>query len=46
MFNKWEVLYQWVHPVDWYESSYVFNTMIRQVYEQRTDHAPVQSAEV
>lgn len=33
MFNKWELLYQWIHPVDWYESSYVFNTVVRQIYE-------------
>ena len=29
MFNRWEVLYQWVYPVDWYEQSFIFNTMVK-----------------
>ena len=35
MFNRWERLYQWIHPVDWFESSFVFNTMVRQIYNSR-----------
>ena len=33
MFNKWELLYQWIYPVDWFESSWVFNTQVKQLYE-------------
>lgn len=36
MFNRWEQVYQWVHPIDWFESSFVFNMRVRQIYELRT----------
>lgn len=34
-FTEWEQLYQLIYPKDWYESSYIFNRKIKDVYENR-----------
>ena len=35
MFSKFEQIFQVCYPVDWYETSFVFNIAIKEIYDSR-----------